>query len=39
MDCSYSSGRSHNELMLQLQHQVEFSDNSFITVTDYIYSF
>ena len=38
-DYSYSSRHSHNQLMLQLQHQVEFPENSVIAVTDCSYSF
>ena len=39
MDCSYSSGCSHNNRRpLQLQQQVEIPQKSFIVVTDYRYS-
>ena len=39
MDYSYSSGSSHDKLMLKLQNQVEFPENSFFTVANYSYSF
>ena len=39
MDHSYSSGRPHNYFMLELQHQVEFPENSGIVRTGYSYCF
>ena len=39
MDYSWSFAYAQPWLMLQLQHQVDFPDNSFIAVTNYSYSF
>ena len=39
MDYSYSSGCSSTYLLLELQHQAKFPENSVIAMTDYSYSF